>query len=337
MNYGAKVADDSRSMRRRKKRIEVEEETKITHYTIVLTGDQAEKLKGWCRMRGWGENEVAYARFAFKGPKINLVYYNSGKLVVQGKMTQDFVVDVLEPEITRSPELGYEEVHHPEWFEPHAGLDESGKGDLFGPVVCATVIADGDMVREWMAQGLKESKRLGDSQIIKMEKMILKTKGVVVEKAWCGMRKYNELMGRPRANLNSLIAWLHGKALESALDKRAVPWGMLDQFSKQPLVQQRVKRKGFKLKMETRAESDPVVAAASVMARAEYLRQLRRGSKEYGETLLKGAGAATKEQGRRLVQQLGPDRLGDFAKLHFRTSYEILGLPVPAKTVWVKR
>ena len=74
--------------------MEVEEETKITHYTIVLSGDQAEKLERWCRMRGWGENEVAYARFAFRGPKINLVYYKSGKLVIQGKKTQDFVVDV---------------------------------------------------------------------------------------------------------------------------------------------------------------------------------------------------------------------------------------------------
>ena len=144
----------------------------------------------------------------------------------------------LEPEITLSPQFGYEEVHHPEWFEAHAGLDESGKGDLFGPVVCATVIADGDMVRDWMDKGIKDSKRLGDSQIFKMEKVILKTKGAVVEKAWCGMRRYNELMARPRANLNTLIAWLHSKALEAALEKRSVAWGMLDQFSRQPLVQE---------------------------------------------------------------------------------------------------
>ena len=152
--------------------------------------------------------------------------------------------------------------------------------------------------------------------------MILKTKGVVVEKSWCSMPRYNELMGRPRANLNKLIAWLHAKALEKALDKRSVPWGMLDQFSKQPLVQKQVKRKDFDLKMETKAESDPVVAAASVIARAEFLRQLRKISTEFGEELLKGAGAATKQQAQRVVEKLGPDRFGEFAKLHFRTSYE---------------
>ncbi|MCB1120770.1 MAG: ribonuclease HIII [Verrucomicrobiae bacterium] len=314
----------------------VEEEKKITIYTIKLSDGEADKLENWCKGRGWGEYEVAYARFAFKGPKINLVFYTSGKLVIQGKMTEDFVRDVLEPEITLSAELGYDEVHHPEWFEPHAGMDESGKGDLFGPVICATVIADGDMVRKWMDEGLKDSKKISDSQIVRLERIILKTKGVVVEKSWCGMQKYNELMSRPRANLNKLIAWLHAKALEAALDKRSVPWGMLDQFSKQPLVQKQVKREGFELKMETKAESDPVVAAASVIARAEFLRQLRKISTEFGEELLKGAGAATKQQGQRVVEKLGPDRFGEFAKLHFKTSYEILGLPVPQKAQWVK-
>jgi ribonuclease HIII len=306
-------------------------------YTIKLGDAEADKLEGWCKARGWGEYEVAYARFAFKGPKINLVMYSSGKLVVQGKMTQDFVQDVLEPEITLSAELGYDEVHHPEWFEPHAGMDESGKGDLFGPVVCATVIADGDMVRKWMDAGIKDSKKITDKQIVFLERLILKTKGVVVEKSFCSMSKYNELMARPRANLNKLIAWLHAKALEAALDKRQVPWGMLDQFSKQPLVQKQLKRKDFDLRMETKAESDPVVAAASIIARAEFLRQMGKLSTGFGEELLKGAGAATKAQGEKLVEKLGPNRLGEFAKMHFKTSYEILGLPVPQKAPWMKQ
>lgn len=337
MYFWAKVAEDSCFMSRNYKDFEVEEEKKITMYTRKLSDDEADKLENWCKGRGWGENEVAYARFAFKGPKINLVMYTSGKLVIQGKMTQDFVQDVIEPEIIMVAELGYDEVLHPEWFEPHAGMDESGKGDLFGPVICATVIADGDMVRKWMDAGIKDSKKIADPQILRLEKVILRTKGVVVEKSFCGMSKYNELMGRPKANLNKLIAWLHAKALEAALDKKHVPWGMLDQFSKQPLVQKQVKRKDFELKMETKAESDPVVAAASIIARAEFLRQLRKVSTGFGEELLKGAGAATKAQGVKLVEKLGPDRLGEFAKMHFKTSYEILGLPVPQKTTWVKR
>lgn len=323
-------------MAKKKNPWEEEEVKKVTMYTIKLTDEQADRLEGFCKNRGWSENEVPYARFAFKGPKLNLVMYESGKLVLQGKGTEDFIVNVLEAEITMDPQLGYEEVHHPEWFTPHAGMDESGKGDLFGPVVCATVIADGDMVREWMDAGIKDSKKIADTQIVRLERLILKTKGVVVEKSFCGMAKYNELMSRPQANLNKLLAWLHAKALSAALDKKMVPWGMLDQFTKQPLVQKQLKRKDFDLQMETKAEADPVVAAASIIARAEFLRQMKKISVAFGEELLKGAGAEAKKQGSRIVEKMGPDALGQFAKMHFKTSYEILGLPVPQKSGWKK-
>src|SRR5690606_4441784 len=107
--------------------------------------------------------------FAFEAEelKFNVVGYKSGKLVVQGKGTEDFVRDVLEPQILGKAELGYEEVTHPEWFEPHAGLDEAGKGDFFGPVVAATVIADGAAVRAWRAAGVRDSKSITDDQIEK--------------------------------------------------------------------------------------------------------------------------------------------------------------------------
>ena len=77
--------------------------------------------------------DVAYSLFAFKGEKVNVVGYQSGKLVVSGKNMEDFVRDILEPEITGEALLGYEEVHNPEWFTLHAGADESGKGDLLVP------------------------------------------------------------------------------------------------------------------------------------------------------------------------------------------------------------
>ncbi len=313
---------------------------KITLYTIALDDDQMEKLKAYCDFRLWEFYAVDYARYAFKNKmlKVNVVGYKSGKLVISGKGTEDFVRDVLETEITGDPRLGYDEVHHPEWFEAHAGLDEAGKGDLFGPVVCATVIVDGDIVGKWMEEGVRDSKRLSDSQILRLDKIIRRTRGVVVKTAFCGMTKYNQLMSRPQANLNKLMAWLHARALEEALQKKEVPWGMLDQFSKQPLVQKVLKENGvkFDLQMRTHAESDPVVAAASIVARAEFVRQMQKLSKNFGEELKKGAGALVKAQAGKLIGQLGPDALGDFAKLHFKISYEVLGLPVPVKKTWVK-
>ena len=252
---------------------------------------------------------------------------------------QDFVRDVLEPEVIGVARLGYDEVLHPDWFESHAGLDESGKGDFFGPVIAATVIADRPAIDAWIAAGVKDSKKIAEPQILRLDAIIRATKGVAVRTCFCGMPKYNELMGKPGANLNRLLAWQHATALGQALEERRVPWGLLDQFTEQPLVQRELARKGvkdFELRMRTKAEEDPVVAAASVVARAEFVRQMRALSDRLGEPLQKGAGSGVKTQAAAIIARLGARALGDFAKLHFRTAYEVVAaagkldeLPLP--------
>ncbi len=327
-------------MKRKKKQDEAQPK-KTTVHTVKLDEGQLGKLEEICDKRVFGWYHVDHSLFAFKAPQeqVNLVAYKSGKVVIQGKGTEEFVRDVVEAEITGEPRFGYDEVHHPEWFEPHAGVDEAGKGDFFGPLVSCCVIADGEMVRHWQAEGVKDSKSLTDGSILRLEKIIRGTKGVVVKRMACGMPKYNQMMSKPGANLNQLLAWFHARAIDAALKERPVDWGMLDQFSKTPLTQRQLKRDGieFDLRMRTRAEEDPVVAAASICARAEFVRRLRSLSKEAGEELKKGASAAVKEQARQLVENLGAHRLKDFAKVHFKTAYQVLGLPVPEKPAFQRR
>lgn len=333
----------------RNRREEPEEPKKLATYTLKIDDAQMNKLRGLLQERGWTPFEVAYSRFAFRADhlKVNVTAYTSGKVVVAGKGTEDFVRDVLEPEVTGAPKLGYEEVNHPDWFESHAGLDESGKGDFFGPVIAATVIADRPAIDAWIAAGVKDSKKIAEPQILRLDALIRGTRGAVVRTCFCGMPKYNELMGRPGANLNRLLAWQHATALEQALGLKRVPWGLLDQFSEQPLVQRELARKGvkdFELRMRTKAEEDPVVAAASVVARAEFVRQMRDLSEKLGEPLQKGAGSGVKAQAAAIVNRLGARALTDFAKLHFRTAYEVVSaagklheLPLPepkAKMEW---
>jgi len=326
---------------------EADEPKKVSSYTIKLDDSQMEALKRYCEKRCWISFDVAYARFAFRADhlKVNVTAYQSGKAVVAGKGTEDFVRDVIEAEITGEAKLGYDEVLHPDWFESHAGLDESGKGDFFGPVVVATVIADKPAIDAWRKAGVVDSKRVVDASIIKLDKVIRGTRGVVVKTVYCGMPKYNELMLRPRANLNSLLAWQHATALEQALREKRVPWGLLDQFTKQPLVQRELKKKGvkdFDLRMRTKAEEDPVVAAASIVARAEYVKIVGSLSRKFGANLQKGSSAPlVREQAREIIRRFGVRALGDFAKLHFRTAYEVvkeLGLlgelPLPAPRIF---
>ena len=300
---------------------------KLSTYTAKLNDAQMDRLRAICDAKGWRPFDVAYARFAFKGPDANVTAYESGKVVIAGKGTEEFVTMTLEPEVTGEARLGYDEVLNPDWFEPHAGLDESGKGDFFGPVVAATVIADKVAIESWIKAGAKDSKKIAEAQILKLDRLIRETPGAVVETVYCSMPKYNELMARPRANLNSLLAWQHGTALMAALARKPVARGLLDQFSEQPLVQRELKRKGvegFTLDMRTKAESDPVVAAASIVARAEYVRIMHRLSERFGGPLLKGASAAVKTQAAQIMERFGTRALGEFAKLHFRTAYEVV-------------
>ena len=307
-----------------------EEKPKVlASYTAKLDDAQIKKLGALLAARGWTPFEVGYTHFAFKADhlKTNVSAYTSGKVVVAGKGTEDFVRDVLEPEITGAAKLGYDEVLHPDWFEPHAGLDESGKGDFFGPVIAATVIADKSAIEAWRKEGVQDSKKIAETQIMRLDKLIRETHGAVARVCFCGMPKYNDLMSRPGANLNRLLAWQHATALEQALTVKRVPRGLLDQFSKTPLVQRELAKKGvkdFDLAMRTKAEEDPVVAAASIVARAEFVRQMHLLSKKFGAKLQKGAGPLVKEQAHQIIQKFGARSLGEFAKLHFRTAYEVV-------------
>ncbi len=306
----------------------LKEPKKTTIYSKKLSMDQLETLGELLHSKGWNHYEVAYSLFAYKGDKVNVVGYKSGKLVVQGKNTETFVQDIIEAQITLAPELGYDEILHPSWFEDHAGMDESGKGDVFGPLVVCTVIAEGSMIREWIDQGIRDSKNVNSDRKIKnLAKIISSTKGVVYKTGYAHMPKYNQFYEKI-GNLNRMLAWFHAKALEDAYNRKKVPWALLDQFSKQPLVQRQFNAPGFNLRMQTKAESDPVVAAASILARAVYVEQMDRLSEKCGLELSKGASKKVREQIAEIISKHGPRSLGDYAKLHFKPCKEALGIPL---------
>lgn len=291
---------------------------KLSLYTLKLTPEQMKKLHANLDKRLWIEKKVDYALFAYEGPKVQVVGYQSGKLVVQGKGTEEFVQNILEPEVTGQAQLGYEEIHHPDWFELHAGCDEAGKGDVFGPLVTGCVIAGPEAIHALRAAGVKDSKSINDREIVKLDKIIRSTQGVFVTSAQCSMEKYNELMSKPGANLNKLLAWLHAKSLGDALDKQSAPWGLLDQFAKRDDVDKYLSRPDFELRRRTKAESDPVVAAASIVARAGYLRGMQNLSHLAGEKLMKGASVQAQQQFKALKEKLGEGEMKKFAKLHFK-------------------
>ena len=92
----------------KKKKADPDAPKRLATYTVKLDDAQLDKLRDWCAGRGWEAREVPYARFGYKGPDVNVTGYESRKVVIAGKGTEDFVSMTLEPEITGEAKLGYE-------------------------------------------------------------------------------------------------------------------------------------------------------------------------------------------------------------------------------------
>lgn len=300
----------------------------LTSYTKPLTADQASKLKGILAEQGWEFATKPYCLWAASRGKVNVLVYEKGpKIVVQGKETEDFVSLILEPQVLGVAELGYEEVHHPEMFEPHMGVDESGKGDFFGPLVIAGVYVDAGLAHALRDVGAVDSKRISsDDKIEKLAEAIRGVPGIRWEVVQINPEKYNELYQR-FGNLNKLLAWGHAKVIEVLLEKvPGCPRAVSDQFANPAVLQRALQTKGRQIELvqRTKAESDPAVAAASILARERFVRWLKQnGMMLRGSPLPKGVSAEVKEVARKFYEFEGVTGLKRLAKMHFKTAAEV--------------
>jgi len=314
----------------------------LTSYTCKLTDEQAAKLKSCLDARNYTPREVPYARFAGEKDKTNVVFYDSGKLVVQGKGTQEFVEFVLEPEVLKQAKLGYETVLNPELLLPRIGVDESGKGDFFGPMCVAGVYVNESVLTAWKDAGVRDSKNISsDKKIADLAKLIKETPGCVTTVVPIGNEAYNRLHAKMRS-VNAVLAWGHARVIENLMGQRhrmnpPPVKAISDQFAaSKSVVEKALMSMGKELELVQRhkAEEDLAVAAASILARDEFVKRLEALGKAYDVELLKGAGTNVDALAKEFVGKHGPVELAKVAKMHFRTALRAQGLPEPPRIQW---
>lgn len=300
----------------------------LTSHTVKLTDAQADALHRLLQERDWSFRTVPYARFAAEQGKVNVVFYESGKLVVQGKETREFVEFVLEPEILKEARLGYETVLNPDLLLPRLGVDESGKGDFFGPLCVAGVYINERVVRAWEDVGIRDSKSISsDRRMAELAEVIRRTPGCVQTVIVIGNEAYNRLHTKLRS-VNEVLAWGHARAIENLLEQRdrLVPppvRAISDQFARsKATVEKALLPLGRSLELVQRhkAEEDLAVAAASILARDAFVQRLEALGKAAGMVLPKGASAQVLAAARDYILRHGEASLGRVAKLHFRTA-----------------
>src|SRR3989441_7795015 len=299
----------------------------MNSYTHALTKEEATKLRALLEELGFDFSPKQYTLFFAQKNKLSVAVYEKGpKVLVQGRDVEEFVQFELEPKILGEAKLGYEEVHSPEMFEPHFGVDESGKGDFFGPLVIAGVYVDRGIARKLIDSGVQDSKRIGsDARIRALADAIRKTSMGLFEVVLIGPAKYNELYEK-FGNLNKLLGWGHARVIENLLSKKPdCRRSLSDQFADARLIEQSLLRHGRKIDIQQRprAESDIAVAAASIVAREAFINWLERKSKELGIRLERGVSPAVKVAAGRLVEGKGPEILRQVAKVHFRTAHAV--------------
>ncbi len=200
------------------------------------------------------------------------------------------------------------------------GTDESGKGDYFGPLVIAAAWADPateDLLRSW---GVTDSKKLSDGRARSLAAEMAKA-GIPTSVVAIGPERYNDLYVKMR-NLNRLLAWGHARAIENLLEKANATEIVTDQFGDESLVRKALLDKGRQVNLIQmhQGERDIVVAAASVVARSEFLKRMDQLSHTIGVELLKGAGPGVDQVAARILARGGMDLLATVAKCHFKNT-----------------
>ena len=296
--------------------------------TYTLTPEQTAQLKDILEQRGWELSVVPYSVFKASGDHVSVVAYTSGKLVVQGKNAEEFIEFTLEPDILHTygtllpPEPSAEDL------SPHGGIDESGKGDFFGPLVIAGVCVDADIAARLRTIGVCDSKQVSSSKRIRELAAEIRQAAeghfsIVLLKPETYNRLYNSI-----GNLNKLLAWGHARTIENLLELVPdCPRMLSDKFGNEVLIRRALMEKGRKITLDqrVRAESDVAVAAASILAREYFLRQMDKLSETLGLELPRGGGPQVKAAGRELLAKHGPEIFNSCAKLHFKTYNELLG------------
>lgn len=301
----------------------------MTSHTAPLNADQVGKLRAALEEQGFEFVPKEHTIFAAKKGKLNVSVYAKGpKVLIQGKNTEDFIRFTLEPQVTGEAKLGYEEISDQEHFAPHFGIDESGKGDFFGPLCIAGVYTDGEITRHLIKSGVMDSKRVTTPAAIrKLAATIKATPGIAYDVIALRPEKYNELYATFK-NLNRMLAWGHATVIEELAKKKPdCPRALSDQFARADVLQTALKRKNISLKLDqrTKGESDTAVAAASILARERFIDWMDAATKKAGFTIPLGCSSLVVDAGKKLVAAHGPEVLGKFAKLHFKTTQQVTG------------
>lgn len=204
------------------------------------------------------------------------------------------------------------------------GIDESGKGDFFGPLVIAGVLTDAAGADELAQKNIRDSKKISDNKILELSRWI--TERFIHSVVVIGPEKYNQLYAQIK-NLNRLLAWGHSRVIENIAADAKIDLAVSDKFGRTDFIERALMDKGRNIKLVQMIKGENViqVAAGSILARAAFVNYMSRLSSQYGLKIPKGAGTIVDDAARKLVSEYGAEILGKLSKTHFKNFKKVIG------------
>lgn len=262
----------------------------------------------------------AYARFAARTPGCIVTVYNSGKVMFQGQDAE--IISARYGSAIAKKTASTASATLPEGFAEWSvvGSDEVGKGDFFGPLVVVAAYVDHSHIELVRELGVRDSKNVSDPEIRKIARDLHAV--IPYDYRILHNPEYNRM--QRTMTQGKMTALLHNTALNGLLEKMDHPPQaiLIDQFAEKATYYKHLSGEAKQVKdnvyFSTKAEGLHVaVAAASILARAIFLKEMDQLSRQAGTEIPKGAGAKVDQVAASLLLRYGPDRLKDWTKFHF--------------------
>ena len=208
-------------------------------------------------------------------------------------------------------------------FNQYVGMDESGKGDFFGPLVAAGFYCKKNDLKNLMKAGVRDCKKLTNRNTLEIAQVLRSQYHENIRTVCLMPEEYNvkyEEFTQKGLKLNSMLGNLYAILINDFENSTLQPDGYyIDRFGDEKFVISQLTKK-IKLKMDINAEVDMAVAAASIIARAVFLEKIQELSQILGENIPLGAGAPVDTFAKKYIKPLTPDKRSQFIKVHFKST-----------------
>ena len=215
-----------------------------------------------------------YELLRVKDEHIFFVVYTTGKMVFQESEAMDEFLDRV---LVRAESTVL-------------GTDEAGKGEWYGPLVVAGVVLTPEHTLQVRKMGVGDSKDVSRPRLYEIGNF-LRSSGIEKEVRVLSPDTYNDLyeqFKKEDKTLNDLLAWGHTSCISDILGRLqpTMITVVVDEFDARK-VSKRLHAEKFNIQLiqKTKGESEPAVAAASILAKVIFEEKVDQLNEKYGINL----------------------------------------------------